>query len=147
MTEPCVFCAIAKGQAPASMVYRDDAVAAFMDIRPVNPGHVLVIPLKHAVSILEVEEEEVLARMFAVGRKVAGAFADSGVRMEGFNLFLADGEVAGQEVFHVHLHVIPRFAEDGFGFRFGPDYGRLSPQSDLDEVARRIRRGAGWDSP
>jgi histidine triad (HIT) family protein len=144
MTRPCVFCAIVAGDAPASIVHGDDAVVAFMDIRPVNAGHVLVVPRQHAVSLLELDEETA-GRMTAVGMRIAGALRASGVRFEGFNLFLANGEVAGQEVFHVHLHVIPRFARDGFGLRFGPDYGRLAHRSDLDGLAQRVRRAGGWE--
>ena len=144
MTAPCVFCAIANGEASASVVYKDSEVTAFMDTRPVNDGHVLVIPLQHEVSLLDLNEE-VAARIFSVGRRIAEALKASGVRFEAFNLYLADGDAAGQEVFHVHLHVVPRFAEDGFGLRFGPDYGRLPPRSDLDELAGRIRGAAGWD--
>lgn len=143
MTEPCVFCAIAKGEAPASIVYRDDAVMAFMDIRPSNLGHVLVVPLEHQVSILDMDEEETAARMLRVGRQIAVALKDSGVQMDAFNLFLADGEVAGQEVFHVHLHVVPRFRGDGLGW-IRPHYDELPPRWELDKVAERIRRAGGW---
>ena len=65
----------------------------------------------------------------------------SGVRCEGVNLFVADGEAAGQDVFHVHLHVIPRYAGDGFGFRFGPAYGTRPPREELDRLAEQIRHG------
>ena len=144
MTQPCVFCAIVKGEAPASVVYRDDMVLAFMDIRPANPGHVLVVPLEHADGVLDISDEAVLARMFSVGRQVAAALTDSGVRLEGFNLFLANGTVAGQTVFHAHLHVLPRFTGDGLGFTRNANV-RMPPQSDLDEVAQRIRRAGDWE--
>ena len=144
MTEPCVFCAIVKGEAGASTVYRDDAAMAFMDIRPVNTGHVLVVPLKHEVSLLQLDEKAV-AHLFRIGVRIAGALEASGVRCEGFNLFLADGEAAGQDVFHVHLHVVPRFRGDGLGW-IRPDSDKLPQRSHLDELARRIRRAAGWDS-
>ncbi len=144
MTQPCVFCAIVKGEAPAGVVYRDDMVIAFMDIRPANPGHVLVAPLEHADSILDISDEAILARMFSVGRQVAAALTDSGVRLEGFNLFLANGTVAGQTVFHAHLHVLPRFTGDGLGFTRNANV-RMPPQSDLDEVAQRIRRAGDWE--
>ena len=144
MTQPCVFCAIVKGEAPASVVYRDDMVIAFMDIRPATPGHVLVVPLDHADSILDISDEAILARIFSVGRQVAAALPDSGVRLEGFNLFLANGAVAGQTVFHVHLHVLPRFVGDGLGFTRHASMG-MPPQSELDETAERIRRAGGWE--
>ncbi len=143
MTEPCVFCAIVAGEAPASTIYRDDAVMAFMDIRPVNAGHVLVTPLKHEMSVLSLDDDTA-SHMFTVGRRVAAALKDAGVRLEGFNLFLANGTVAGQTVFHAHLHVLPRFTGDGLGFTRNANV-RMPPQSELDETAERIRRAGGWE--
>ncbi len=72
--------------------------------------------------------------------QLSEAVRQSGVRCEGVNLFLADGEAAGQEVFHVHLHLIPRFRGDGFGFRFGPEYGILPERARLDDMAADVRR-------
>lgn len=77
--------------------------------------------------------------MFKVGMKIAKALRRSGLQCEGVNFFLADGKAAGQEVSHVHLHVLPRFAGDGFGFRFGPNYGKMPSRSSLDEVAGKIK--------
>jgi histidine triad (HIT) family protein len=74
-----------------------------------------------------------------MGMRVAAALRTCGVRCEGVNLFLADGEAAGQEVFHVHLHVFPRFAGDGFGLKFSPKYFVLPLRSELDNIAREIR--------
>jgi histidine triad (HIT) family protein len=98
MSDECVFCRILAGELPASFVLRGERVAAFMDIQPVNPGHVLVIPLRHAASLAELDAEEA-AEMMRAGRRVAAALRESGLRCEGVNLFLADGEAAGQEVF------------------------------------------------
>lgn len=138
----CVFCHILVGRLPSSSVYQDELCCAFMDIQPVNPGHLLVIPLKHVASLSELDPETG-SHMFAVAQRLAGALyrADSaaGLRCQGVNLVLADGPVAGQEVFHVHLHVIPRFAGDGFGFRFGPRYARRPERCALDETASEIR--------
>jgi len=74
-----------------------------------------------------------------VGHRLAAAVRECGVRCEGVNLFLADGAAAMQEVFHVHLHVIPRYAGDGFGLRFGPNYKNLPPRDELDGIATRVR--------
>lgn len=134
----CVFCSILSGQEPASFVFRDARCCAFMDIRPVNPGHVLVIPVRHASNLAELDEETG-GYLFRVAQRVAGALRGIGLRCEGVNLFLADGAVAGQEVFHVHLHVIPRYQGDGFGFRFGPGYGRNPARAELDAAAQQIR--------
>ena len=136
----CVFCEILEGNTPASVVYADEQVMAFMDMQPVNPGHLLVIPRIHATNLASMEPETG-GKLFRVGMDLAGALQGSGMRCEGVNLFLADGAAAGQEVFHVHLHVIPRFTGDGFGFRFGPDYDRLPARAQLDKDAAAIRQG------
>jgi diadenosine tetraphosphate (Ap4A) HIT family hydrolase len=134
----CVFCAIVAGEAPASVVHRDDLAVAFMDIQPVNAGHVLVVPARHAVGLHDLDPETG-AQIFRVGQAVAAGLRRSGIACEGVNFFVADGEAAGQEVFHFHLHVFPRFAGDGFGLRFGPHYPSQPPRATLDAAAERIR--------
>ena len=137
--ENCVFCRIVKRVAPASVVYEDGKVMAFMDIQPVNPGHVLVIPRKHVARLSELDPETG-AHMFKVAMRVAEALRSSTVKCEGINLFLADGEAAFQHIFHVHLHVIPRFRGDGFEIRVAPGYYRRPSREELDAVAREIRK-------
>jgi histidine triad (HIT) family protein len=121
------------------MVYANDQIMAFMDIQPVNPEHLLVVPRIHAAYLADLDER-IGGRMFQVAMILADAVRLSGVPCEGVNLFLADGRAAGQEIFHVHLHVIPRFEGDGFAFRFGPDYYRRPRRAMLDEIAADIRR-------
>lgn len=134
----CVFCKLLSGEQEVSMVYRDETCSAFMDIQPVNPGHVLVVPNRHAGYLADLEEEEG-AQMFRVARRVAAALRRaSGVRCEGVNLFLADGEAAMQEVFHVHLHVFPRYGGDGFGLKFPPHYSQKPLRQELDTIAEKI---------
>ncbi len=137
MTRRCIFCSIVAGQAEASVVYRDDLCMAFMDLMPVNPGHLLVVPLEHATHLADLPAATG-AHMFAVAQRLATRLRRSGLRADGVNVFLADGEAAGQEVFHVHLHVIPRFAGDGFGLTFGPSYGQPVPRERLDREAAAI---------
>jgi histidine triad (HIT) family protein len=134
----CVFCDIVRGTEPASIVYADESAVAFMDIQPVNPGHLLVVPRAHARYLAEVEPE-MAPHLFRVGVMLAGALRRSGIRCDGINLLLADGEAAGQEVYHVHLHVIPRIWGDGFGFRFGPGYRQRPNRATLDDAAATIR--------
>jgi histidine triad (HIT) family protein len=134
----CVFCEILAGRSPSSVIWEDDLCCAFMDIQPVNPGHVLVVPRQHATCLAELDPE-MGAHLFQVAQSIAGALRKSGLRCEGINLFLADGEAAGQEVFHVHLHVFPRYRGDGFGLRFGPAYGNRPARVELDMVADMIR--------
>jgi len=134
----CVFCNILSGELEVSMVHRDDLCAAFMDVQPVNPGHVLVVPLRHVPSLAELDQEEG-AQMFRVAQRVAAALRMSGVRCDGINFFLADGEAAGQEVFHAHLHVLTRFPNDGFGLRLPPTYSQRPERKELDQIAARLR--------
>ncbi|MCS7221026.1 MAG: HIT family protein [Anaerolineae bacterium] len=134
----CIFCDILRGAAPASVVYHDDLCTAFMDIQPVNPGHLLVVPNRHATYLADLPAETG-AQIFRVAQRLALALRRSGIRCEGVNLFLADGRVAMQEIFHVHLHVIPRYKGDGFGLRFGPTYGTRPPRAELDRIAQQIK--------
>jgi histidine triad (HIT) family protein len=134
----CIFCDILAGKAPVSLVYQDDRCAAFMDIQPVNPGHLLVIPKHHAPYLADLDEQTG-GHLFQIAQRLAGAVRKTGVRCEGVNIFLADGEVAGQEVFHVHLHVMPRYGGDGFGFKFGPDYSVRPSRSELDAISASIQ--------
>jgi histidine triad (HIT) family protein len=138
----CVFCRILAGELPGTLVYRDEQCAAFMDIQPVNPGHLLVVPLRHVAELSDLDPL-VAARMFQVAQRLDAALRASGVRCEGVNLLLADGEAAMQEVLHVHLHVFPRFRGDGFGLRFGPDYTTRPPRAALEDAASQLRSALG----
>ena len=132
----CIFCEIVAGRADASVVYEDDHVIAFLDLFPVNEGHTLVVPKTHATYLNDMDAETGM-RVFAAAQRLAQAVRDSGIRCEGVNLVLADGEAAGQEVFHVHLHVLPRYAGDQFEFRFGGK-GQAA-REELERAAERIR--------
>ena len=134
----CVFCGIVAGRLPASVVHEDDDVLAFLDLNPATPGHLLVVPRRHAADLAGLDPADG-ARVFTVGQRMAAALRASSLRPEGVNLFLADGEAAGQEVFHVHLHVLPRRAGDGFSV--SAEFG--SPErSELDRIAADIRAAA-----
>ena len=134
----CVFCRILDGQLPGSLVYRDDRCAAFMDIRPVNLGHLLVVPVQHAAYLADLDANAA-ADLMRIGHAAAAALRTSGLPCEGVNFFLADGEAAMQEVFHVHLHVFPRFRGDGFGLKFSPEYYTRRPErSQLDQIAETL---------
>ena len=137
MDDGCIFCAIARGQAEASIVHENESVIAFMDLQPVTPGHLLVIPKAHAVG-LEDLREDVGVQVWKVAHQLGRALRRSGLRCEGVNLFLADGEAAFQEVFHVHLHVFPRFTGDPF--RIDADW-RVHERDQLDKTAAAVRDG------
>lgn len=134
--DDCVFCGIVAGTAESSPVYEDDEVLAFMDLQPVTQGHVLVIPKVH-VPYLADTPPALGAAVFTVGQRVAAALRSSGLPCEGVNMFLADGEAAFQEVFHLHLHVFPRTAGDGF--TINADW-RVRERDELDAVAARVRQ-------
>jgi histidine triad (HIT) family protein len=109
-----------------------------MDIQPVNPGHLLVVPVAHAACLADLDPEAG-ADLFRLGHRLATALRRADLRCEGVNLLLADGEAAGQEVFHVHLHVIPRYRGDGSGFRFGTRSAAPARRSELDQLAEDLR--------
>ncbi len=136
--EGCIFCRIARKEVPASIIYEDEKTIAFLDIQPVNRGHSLIIPKSHATELRNLSEEDG-ARMFKTAIRVSEAIRHSSIKCEGINLLLADGRAAGQEVPHVHLHIIPRFQGDGFGIRFGRSYGVKPERKELDETAAGIR--------
>lgn len=134
-----MFSKIISGEFEGSFVYKDDIVSAFLDLHPINPGHVLVVPNKE-ISNLNDLDDQTAAHIFNVGRKIAKAIRKSGIDCEGINLLLSDGEVAGQEVFHVHLHVVPRKTNDGFGFKYQSPSFEKAERSTLDEVAEKIKK-------
>jgi diadenosine tetraphosphate (Ap4A) HIT family hydrolase len=121
------------------VVHEDDDTLAFLDILSITPGHLLVIPKRHAPYLADLDAATG-ARMFVVAMRLAAALRSSGLRCEGINFFLADGEAAGQEIFHAHLHVFPRFAGDGFRIA---DEAVNPPRAKLDDIAARVRAALG----
>ena len=141
MSDECAFCQILRGDSPATFTYEDDSVVAFMDIQPITHGHMLVVPRAHAVLMSDVEDS-VAMRAFRVARKLAAA-ARASLGATGANLFVADGEVAFQDVPHFHVHVIPRYPNDGFGLTFPPAYDRPPGRAELETIATAIRAAGG----
>ena len=134
----CIFCQIIEGKAASSKVYEDDICLAFLDIQPVNPGHILVVPKVHFKDLSDLPAA-IGSHLFQVAQRISFCLPKTGIRSEGFDLFLADGEAAGQDVFHAHLHVFPRYAGDGFGLKLPAGYKNLPERSELDEIAKRLR--------
>ena len=137
MSDACVFCKIVAGREPASLVYEDDATVAFMDIQPINPGAVVVVPRRHLSSLGDLDED-LGGRLFNTAARLQRSIRECGVRCEGINLFLSDGASAGQDVFHTHLLVVPRFAGDTL--RITCDWPEPRPRDELDQVAAAIRQ-------
>ena len=140
MNEQCVFCDIVNGTSPASWVYQDDTVVAFMDIQPITQGHMLVVPREHAVLMTDINETAAM-RTFRVARKLA-AVARHTLGASGINIIVMDGESAFQDVPHFHVHVIPRYAKDGFGLTFPSSYEHAPARAQLDAVAGALRAAA-----
>lgn len=137
--ENCLFCKIIAGELEGTIIYKDEICTALMDIQPINPGHMLVIPNDHSKDLADLPPETG-KHIFAIAQNLAAALKKSGIRCEGINLFLADGKAAMQEVFHFHLHVIPRFEDDGFGFQFSPRYAELPTRDELNKNAFYIKQ-------
>ena len=138
MGTDCVFCAIVAGRVEASTVLDAPDLLAFLDTNPATTGHLLVVPKAHAADLAGLDPT-IGASMFQTAQRLAGAVRRT-FDCPGVNLFLADGEAAGQEVFHVHLHVLPRYDDDGFSVqaRFG------SPsRAELEATAAAVRRSLG----
>jgi len=102
----CIFCKIVDGEIPSSKIYEDGEVLAFLDIHPVNPGHVLVIPKAHYENFIS-SPDEISGKLLAVAKKI-GLAVMVATQSSGFNLSTANGAAAGQEVMHLHFHIIPR---------------------------------------
>ncbi len=135
MSANCIFCKIIKGALPASRVYEDKQVIAFMDIMPVNHGHVLVVPKTHFPELSDMDEDTG-AHLFRTAMRIEKALRRSGVQCEGTNLLQNNGSAAFQEVMHVHLHIIPRFREDQVRVHLGQ---RKASRQELEQHALKIK--------
>ena len=136
MADDCVFCQIVKGEAEASFVHQDDTIVAFMDIQPITQGHMLVVPRDHYVLMRDVPDQ-IAMRAFRVARTLAST-SEATLAAGGVNLFVADGEVAFQDVPHFHIHVIPRYSGDGFGLTFPQSYSTPPSRAQLHAIATAL---------
>lgn len=124
--DDCIFCKIIAGDIPCFKLYEDGDTLAFMDINPASRGHALAIPRTHSPDLFR-SPDDVLAATVATARKVATAVHET-VKPDGLNLVQANGPGAAQSVFHLHIHVIPRFNDDGLMLNWGTNPG------DMDEI-------------
>ena len=131
MKDTCVFCKIARGEIPAKIVYENSKIIAFLDINPRNEGHTLVIPKTHYQSLLDMPEE-ILSELLIVAKELCEKMKNK-LQAKGFNLVINIGKVAGQEVPHFHLHIIPRDPDDGEVIKFGE-----IKQKNLEEVYHKL---------
>ena len=128
MVSDCIFCKIVAGEIPASKVYEDEYFLAFLDISQVTPGHTLVIPKKHARNLLEMTPDETAALFNIVSRVTKKV--ESATQPQGMNIISNMEEIAGQSVFHTHVHILPRYSqEDDLKIDFiahEPDFAHLA---------------------
>ena len=133
--ESCIFCKIVGKEAPSSIIYEDDSVLAFLDIRPLNLGHTLVIPKKHYVGIFDAPND-VLSIVHIVAKLVSGAVKEA-TEADGISIIQQNGTAAGQDIFHLHVHVVPRF--EGQKLTRFSDLKQVE-RVKLDEMAAKIRQ-------
>ncbi|MBW2977881.1 HIT family protein [Candidatus Woesearchaeota archaeon] len=131
--DDCIFCKIINGEIPASKVYEDEKVLAFLDIAPVNKGHTLVIPKKHHETLLDMPDN-LLADVMKATKKVAKAVIKA-ARTDGFNIMQSNKQTAGQVVPHFHLHIIPRLEKDGLKHWPGKKY----EEGEMEKIAADIK--------
>jgi histidine triad (HIT) family protein len=133
----CLFCGIVTGKIPAKKVYEDDHVIGFLDINPRNPGHTLVIPKKHVETLLDMSEKDV-GKLFESVQKVA-VMVKNGTNSQGISIGQSNGQAAGQVVRHVHVHVIPRFANEGPVGLEGILPSKKIDDGSMDKIAMSIK--------
>lgn len=129
----CLFCKIINGEIPAGKVYEDEHSFAFLDIKPINPGHTLLIPKKHFVNLYEIPDE-VLAKLAPTIKKLAVAIKKA-VGAGGINIGMNNDHAAGQLIFHAHIHIMPRFKNDGYRPWIGGPYKN---DAEKYEIVKKI---------
>lgn len=133
MNSGCIFCKIISGELPSYKVYEDDATAAFLDIRPVNPGHTLIVSKRHSRNIFDALQDDWLA-VAKVVRDLASVI-EKAVSADGININMNNREHAGQVVEHLHVHIIPRFKGDGFKLWKQASY----KEGEAEKMQKKIR--------
>lgn len=126
--ENCIFCKIAAGEIPSATIYEDDDFRVILDIEPASKGHALILPKEHYANLYELPEE-LAAKALVVAKKVVTKMTDV-VGCDGYNVLQNNGEVAGQTVFHFHMHLIPRYKDDDVTIKWNP--GALTDELKTD---------------
>lgn len=116
--EDCIFCKIAAGEIPSKTLYEDELFRVILDISPASKGHAIILPKNHAANLYELSEEDA-SKIFVVAKKVASVMKDI-LPCDGLNVLQNNGEAAGQSVFHLHVHLIPRYKDDSVNIKWKP---------------------------
>lgn len=133
----CIFCKITAGEIPSKTIYEDEEFRVILDISPAAKGHALIIPKEHYANIYEIPED-VAARVMILAKKLAAHMTEV-LKCDGFNIVQNNGEVAGQTVFHFHMHLIPRYENDGNEEKLCWNHLELS-QEELEEIYQKLHK-------
>lgn len=133
--ENCIFCKIAAGEIPSATIYEDDDFRAILDLGPASKGHALLLPKEHCANLYEIPDE-LAAKVLPTAKKIVARMTEV-LGCDGYNLVQNNGEAAGQTVFHFHLHMIPRWKEDGVGLTW--EMGSLK-EEDKAEILEKLKR-------
>ena len=134
MSEDCLFCSIREGKFPTNKVYEDDEFFAILDIKPVNPGHVLIMPKEHYRNFLDLPQE--LTRRYGEVAQKIGRAVQEACKADGINITCNNESAAGQLIFHTHVHIIPRFNNDNL---MHWDHNLYKDEREMPEIATKIR--------
>lgn len=132
----CIFCKLANKDIPTNIIYEDEKFTVIMDASPATKGHALILPKNHAANIYELPDEDA-ADIFVLAKKLATKMTEI-LHCDGFNIVQNNGEVAGQTVFHFHMHLIPRYLNDGNGDKLTWNHADLSAD-EIAEIAAKLR--------
>jgi histidine triad (HIT) family protein len=132
--DDCVFCKIIKGDIPCVNIYEDKNFLAFLDIHLINKGHVLVVVKEHFDNIFEIDDEEIISNYFRVIKKISGALAKI-TNADGNSIHMDNG--VEQKIIHAHVHIIPRFNNDGLRMMVG---GSEAEWNEMEKIGERIRK-------
>lgn len=137
MKEDCIFCKIAAGEISSQTIFEDEEFRVILDISPAAKGHALIIPKEHYGNIYELPEE-MAAKVMILAKKLTGHMTDV-LKCDGFNIVQNNGEAAGQTVFHFHMHLIPRYKNDGNQDKLCWNHLELS-QEEMKEICQQLRQ-------
>lgn len=132
----CVFCKIAKGEIDSAKIYQNDDVVAFLDITPFSKGHCLIVPKKHFENLFDIESET-LQKVIVAGKLIAEKIQKT-FNADGIRLSQSNGKAAGQDIMHFHLHIIPRYRDDGLSI--SPIATSHRPKADISELKRQAEQ-------
>ena len=130
--DDCIFCKLANGDIPTNVIYEDDTFTVIMDASPATKGHALILPKEHYANIYELDEE-VAGKAFKLAKKLATEMTEK-LHCDGFNIIQNNGEVAGQTVFHFHMHLIPRYENDNQVIGWNPTSPSAEDQKAVFDI-------------